>query len=98
MRSEDRAKKIVGGANVGDPIAHGFIDGILERAAAGIDAHDLCAKHAHTGDVERLARHVFRTHVDNAFEARCAATVAQATPCWPAPVSAMMRGLPIFRA
>ena len=69
MRSEDRAKKIVGGANVGDPIAHGFIDGILERAAAGIDAHDLCAKHAHTGDVERLARHVFRTHVDNAFEA-----------------------------
>jgi len=22
--------------------------------------------------------------------------VAEATPCWPAPVSAMMRGLPIF--
>jgi len=34
MRSEDRAKKIVGGANVGDPIAHGFVDGILQRAAA----------------------------------------------------------------
>ena len=29
---------------------------------------------------------------------RCAATVAQATPCCPAPVSAMMRGLPIFTA
>jgi len=52
-----------------DPIAHGFVDGVLERTAAGIDADDLRAEHAHARDVEGLARHVFRAHVDDAFKA-----------------------------
>ncbi len=69
MRAENGAEKIVRGSNVGDPIAHGFVDGVFERAAAGIDPHDLRAQHAHARDVERLARHVFRAHVDDAFEA-----------------------------
>ena len=69
MRAENRAKQIVRVADVGDPIAHGFVDGIFQRTAAGIDADHLCAEHAHARDVERLASHVFRAHVDDAFEA-----------------------------
>ena len=56
-------------ADVGDPVAHGFVDGFLERFAAGFDADDFGAEHSHAGDVERLARHVFGAHVDDAFEA-----------------------------
>ncbi len=70
MRAEDGAEKIVRGADVGDPVAHGFVDGVFERAAAGIDADNLRAEHAHAGDVERLALHVFGAHVDDAFEAK----------------------------
>ena len=69
MRAENGAEKIVRGADVGDPVAHGFVDGVFQGAAAGIDADDLRAEHAHARNVERLARHVFRAHVDDAFEA-----------------------------
>ena len=69
MRAEHGAEKIVRAAHIGDPVAHGFVDGVFQRAAAGIDADDLRAEHAHARDVERLARHVFRAHVDDAFEA-----------------------------
>ncbi len=51
MRAQDGPEKIVRASHVRNPIAHGFVDGVFERAAAGIDADDLGAKHAH-------ARHV----------------------------------------
>src|SRR5258708_2455074 len=70
MRTENRAKKIVRASHIGDPIAHRFVDGIFERAAAGPDADNLRAKHAHARHVERLPRHVFRAHVDDAFETK----------------------------
>ena len=42
---------------------------------------------------------VFRAHEDLAVACRSsAATVAVATPCWPAPVSAMIRRLPMRSA
>ena len=69
MRAENGAEEIVCSTDVGDPITHGFVDGVFQGAAAGIDADDLRAEHAHAGDVERLARHVFRAHIDDAFEA-----------------------------
>ena len=69
MRAEDRAEKIVRGADVGNPVAHGLVDGIFERATAGADADDFGAQHAHAGNVESLAGHVFGAHVDGAFEA-----------------------------
>ena len=68
VRAEDGAEKIVRGANVGNPIAHGFVDGVLKRAAAGIDADNLRAQQAHPRNVERLPRHVFGTHVHDAFQ------------------------------
>src|SRR5258708_18915846 len=69
MRAEDGAEKIMRGADVGDPVAHGFVDGVFERAAAGIDGDDLRAEQAHARDVKRLAGHVFGAHLDEAFEA-----------------------------
>ena len=38
--------------------------------AAGIHAHDFGAEQSHAEDVEPLALHVFRAHVDHAFEAQ----------------------------
>ena len=70
MRAENGAEQIVRVADVGDPVAHGFVDGVFQGAAAGIDADNLRAKHAHARDVERLASHVFRAHVDDAFKAK----------------------------
>ena len=69
VRAEDAAEEVVGGADVGDPVAHGFVDGVFEGARAGGDAADLRAEHAHAEDVELLAAHVFFAHVDDAVEA-----------------------------
>ena len=38
MRAERGAEDVVRGADVGDPVAHGFVDGVLERLLAGGDA------------------------------------------------------------
>ncbi len=57
------------GAHVGDPIAHGFIDGVFERAAAGIHADNFRAHQPHARDVQPLPLHVFGSHVDDAFHA-----------------------------
>src|SRR5438045_3829646 len=69
MRAKNGPEQIMGGPHVGDPVAHGLVDGVLQRAAAGIHGHDLGAEHAHTRDVQRLARHVLRAHVYDALEA-----------------------------
>ncbi len=73
MRAKNGTEQIVRVANIGDPVAHRFVNGIFERAAAGLHADDLRADHTHAGDVERLPRHVFRAHVDDTFKAemRC---------------------------
>ena len=57
------------GAHVGDPVAHRFVDRVLQRAAAGIDADHFGAEKAHAEDVEPLALHVLGAHVDGAGEA-----------------------------
>ena len=69
MRSQHAAQKIMRGADVGDPVAHGFVDGIFQRARAGIHAADFGPQQAHAEDVQFLAAHVFGAHVDDAFEA-----------------------------
>src|ERR1700684_1096499 len=55
------------GADIGDPIPHGFADGILQCAGAGTDPADLRPEQAHAVDVELLTAHVLLTHVDDAF-------------------------------
>ena len=51
-----------------DPVAHRFVDRVLQRAAAGIDALNRRAEQAHAEHVERLPPHVLGAHVDDAFE------------------------------
>jgi len=98
MARPGRSREIVRGADVGDPIAHGFVDGILSVPAAGIDTDDLRAEHAHTRDVEGLARHVFRAHVDGRIQGEMRGDGGGSDSVLASARSAMMRGLPIFTA
>jgi hypothetical protein len=68
MRAKNGTQQIMRGANVGNPVAHGFVDGVLKRAAASIDADNLRPQKAHSRNVERLPRHVLGTHVHDAFK------------------------------
>jgi hypothetical protein len=58
----------VRGGNVGDPIPHGFTDGVFQGAAAGSNADDFGAEQAHAEDVQALAAHVFFAHINRAIE------------------------------
>ena len=69
MRAEDAAEEVVGGADVGDPVAHGLVDGVLQGLRAGADAAHFRAEQAHAVDVQLLAAHVLFAHVDDAFHA-----------------------------
>src|SRR5215813_13606230 len=40
MGSQNRTENVVGRADIRCPIPHGFADGILQRAASGIDTRD----------------------------------------------------------
>ena len=68
VRAADRSQQVVGALDVGDPVAHGLVDGVLERAASGADRHDLGAQQAHPGHVERLPPGVLLAHVDDALQ------------------------------
>ncbi len=68
--AEHRAEHVVGGAHVGDPVAQRLVDGVLERAAAGVDRHHRGAEQLHAADVEPLAAHVLFAHEDRAVEAQ----------------------------
>ena len=96
MRTEGRAEQVVGVGDVGHPVAHRLVDGVLQRAGAAVDASHARAEPLHARDVRRLARHVLGAHVDLARAGRAARTPwPSATPCWPAPVSAITRDFPI---
>jgi hypothetical protein len=69
MGAEGRSEDVVGVAHIGDPVAHRLVDRLLERGLSRGDADDLGAQKAHAGNVERLALHVDRAHVDPALEA-----------------------------
>ena len=60
-------------ADIGNPVTHGLVDGLFKRALTGFDAANLGAHEAHAVDVERLAFHVGRAHVDDALEAKAGA-------------------------
>ncbi len=69
MRPQHRTEEVVRVADVGDPVAHRFVDGVLQRAAAGVDPQHLGAEQPHPEDVQRLPLHVLGAHVDVALEA-----------------------------
>ena len=71
----------------------------LSVARAGVHANHLGAEQLHPVNVERLPAHVSSVPMYTRHRRpRSAAAVATATPCCPAPVSAMTRALPIRRA
>ena len=69
VRTGDGAEDVVGVLDVGDPVAHRLVDGVLEGPAAGLDGDDLGAEQPHPRDVERLPAGVLLAHVDDAVEA-----------------------------
>ena len=70
MRPDDGPEDVEGRVDVGDPIAQRLADGILERPAAGVDGDDAGPQDLHANDVEGLALHVFRPHVDVARQSK----------------------------
>jgi hypothetical protein len=56
--------------NVCDPVAQRFVDCVFQSARAGVDFADLGPKKLHTKNIELLAAHVFRAHVDDAIESK----------------------------
>ena len=70
MRSEHAPEQVMRGADIGDPVAHGFVDGVFEGARSGMGhCRELSMPQPHAEDVEFLAAHVFGAHVDYALEA-----------------------------
>ncbi len=59
---------VIGVVRVGNPVAQGFVDRVLERARTGLDRNDLRAEQAHACDVQCLTFGVDSTHVDDALE------------------------------
>src|SRR5438477_4952804 len=66
VRAEDRAQYIMSGPDVGDPIAHRFVDRFFERGLSDRDRDDFRAKKFHARDIERLPFHVDFAHVNEA--------------------------------
>ena len=58
------------GADVGDPVAHRFVDSFLERGLSGGDRNNFCAQKFHPCDIERLSFHVDLAHVNHALAAK----------------------------
>src|SRR5206468_378634 len=62
------AQEVIRRPHVGDPVAQGFVDRVLQGAAAGLDRDHARAEQAHAKDVERLALDVLGAHVHLALE------------------------------
>jgi hypothetical protein len=70
----------------------------LSVRAPALHRLDARAQQLHPLHVGLLATDVLLAHVDDALEVEQRAGGRAATPCWPAPVSAITRRLPIRRA
>jgi hypothetical protein len=55
--------------HIGHPVAHGFVERVLECARTGLDRHDGGTEQFHAVHVGRLAPDVLGPHVDDAFHA-----------------------------
>ena len=65
----DGAQQVVGVVHVGDPVAQGLVDGVLERLRACRHRDDGGTEQPHARHVQRLPAGVLRAHVDHAFQA-----------------------------
>ena len=70
MRTKRRSKQVKGRLDIGHPVAHGFVDGIFERAAAALDRDDLGAEQLHAEDIRLLPADIDRAHINMTFQAQ----------------------------
>lgn len=70
IRAGDGADDVEGVLHVADPVAHRFIQRVLERGRARGDRDDLGPEQLHAVDVDLLPFDVGRAHVDHAFQAQ----------------------------
>ncbi len=69
VRARDGAEQVVRVLDVGDPVAQGFVDGVLQDLVAKGHLDHFGAEHTHAGHVEGLTAGVDLAHVDAALEA-----------------------------
>ncbi len=67
MRTRHRTDDVEGTLDVGDPVAHRFVERVLERLGPTFHRHHRGTKELHPVDVRRLTLHVLGTHVDHAL-------------------------------
>ena len=75
------------------PVSDGFVRGIFQSHIARSDRNDCRSQHFHLFYIDVLAFYIRFAHVAMHSMFIRAQTVAVATPCCPAPVSAMIRFL-----
>src|SRR5665647_2789388 len=68
VRTGNGAYDVKSIGNVGDPIAHGLVECILERLGAGFDRYYGGAQQFHAKDIGRLALDVLRAHIHHALK------------------------------
>jgi hypothetical protein len=68
VRAGHRADDVERVVDVGHPVAHGFVQRVLQRLAARFDRHHGGAQQLHAVDVGRLALDVLAAHVHHAFQ------------------------------
>ena len=69
MRPHDGSEAVVGVADAGAPLAHGFGYGVLKGGGACFDRYYGCSEEAHPVYIKSLAQGIFLAHKHNAFHA-----------------------------
>mmetsp|Transcript_15479 Transcript_15479/g.33550 ORF Transcript_15479/g.33550 Transcript_15479/m.33550 type:complete len:670 (+) Transcript_15479:577-2586(+) len=69
VRPDGGADDVVGGPDVGDPVLHGLVDGVLQGLGSALGRDHLRSEHLHLEDVEGLSLDVNCAHVNDALEA-----------------------------
>src|SRR5437762_2936054 len=70
MSAQHTAQQVMSVADIGDPVAHCLVDGVLQSTGTGVDAAHLCSEEPHAEDIQLLAAHIFQAHIDHAFESK----------------------------
>src|SRR5215831_19048209 len=68
MWPEYAPEHVIGCTYVRDPIAHRFVDGVLQGFASGRNRQNTSTEKFHAEDVQFLATYIFFTHVNVALE------------------------------
>mmetsp|Transcript_9355 Transcript_9355/g.20199 ORF Transcript_9355/g.20199 Transcript_9355/m.20199 type:complete len:541 (+) Transcript_9355:716-2338(+) len=63
-----RSNQVVRVSNIGNPIAHGFVDSILQCGLSVVHWDYLCSQCVHSENIQLLAFTIHGTHVDNALQ------------------------------